>query len=53
MPLLFEMARLAIARRQAPDLVELRRLRDVIADAPATGRNASPRLATSSSCCPT
>ena len=33
MPLLFEMARLAIARRQSPDLVELRRLRDVIADA--------------------
>ena len=32
MPLLFEMARLAIARRQPADLVELRRLRDLIAD---------------------
>ena len=32
MPLLFEMARLAIARRRPADLVELRRLRDLIAD---------------------
>src|ERR1700687_2066085 len=33
MPLLFEMARLAIERRRSGPLVELRRLRDVIADA--------------------
>lgn len=42
MPLLFEMARLAIERRQPEELVELRRLRDLIAD---SGRDREDRFA--------
>jgi len=44
MPLLFEMARLAVERRQPRQLVELRRLRDLIAD---EGREREERFASS------
>ncbi len=42
MPLLFEMARLALDRRRPPQLVALRALRDVLAD---TGRERESRFA--------